>query len=134
MDIADEQASPDTRVPLSKYPLVIIRRVARAPSYVTAALSIGVFVCLLFLFTPPGFFHGFGPRPGHGPPGPPPPPKWKWPPLMNDQSPKPKPSGVDWAARAENVKNSFLHAYHGYEKYAMPFDELQPVSNGSVNK
>ncbi|KLO19007.1 seven-hairpin glycosidase [Schizopora paradoxa] len=132
MDIADEQVSPDARVPLSKYPFVIIRRVARAPSYVTAGLSVGVFVCILFLFTPPGFFHGFGHRPGPGP-GHPPPPKWRWPPLMNDNSPKPKLSGVDWNARAENVKSSFLHAYHGYEKYAMPADELQPVSNGAVN-
>ncbi|EIW79097.1 glycoside hydrolase family 47 protein [Coniophora puteana RWD-64-598 SS2] len=33
-----------------------------------------------------------------------------------------------WSARAEQVKAAFLHAYHGYEKYAMPADELRPLS------
>lgn len=131
MDMVDEQDSPETRVSLSKYPLVFIRRVARAPSYVTAALSVGVFVCIIWIFAPPGLLHGFRPGPG---PGPPPPQKWKWPPLMDDHSPKPKLSGVDWDGRAEDVKKAFLHAYHGYEQYAMPSDELRPVSNGAINK
>jgi hypothetical protein len=34
-----------------------------------------------------------------------------------------------WAERASKVKNAFLHAYHGYERYAAPHDELKPVSN-----
>src|SRR6266478_5268401 len=29
-----------------------------------------------------------------------------------------------WENRAEQVKQAFLHAYHGYETYAAPFDEL----------
>ncbi len=129
MDIVDEQASPGTRISLSKYPLIIIRRVARAPSYVTAALSAGLFICLFWIIAPPGFFRGIRRRPG-----PPHPPKWNWPPMLDDHSPKAKPSGVDWDARAEDVKKAFLHAYHGYERYAMPSDELQPLSNGRINK
>ena len=39
-----------------------------------------------------------------------------------------------WETRAEDVKDAFLHAYHGYEKYAAPFDELLPVSASGVNK
>ena len=39
-----------------------------------------------------------------------------------------------WESRAEDVKDAFLHAYHGYEKYAASFDELLPVSASGVNK
>lgn len=39
----------------------------------------------------------------------------------------------EWETRAERVKEAFLHAYHGYEKYAMPKDELRPVSNKGMN-
>lgn len=39
-----------------------------------------------------------------------------------------------WETRAEDVKNAFLHAYHGYEKHAASFDELLPVSASGVNK
>lgn len=38
-----------------------------------------------------------------------------------------------WETRAEEVKKAFLHAYHGYESYAAPFDELMPVSNSKVS-
>ncbi|KIJ59230.1 glycoside hydrolase family 47 protein [Hydnomerulius pinastri MD-312] len=38
-----------------------------------------------------------------------------------------------WAHRAAQVKNAFLHAYHGYERLAFPHDELRPISNGSIN-
>lgn len=41
---------------------------------------------------------------------------------------------TNWTDRAERVKESFLHAYHGYEHYAAPMDELLPITNGSVNK
>jgi len=35
-----------------------------------------------------------------------------------------------WRKRAERVRNGFLHAYHGYEKYAhWPDDELKPNGN-----
>lgn len=39
-----------------------------------------------------------------------------------------------WEERAEKVKAAFLHAYHGYEKYASPRDELLPLSKAGVNK
>ncbi|KAJ7117470.1 glycoside hydrolase [Mycena epipterygia] len=34
-----------------------------------------------------------------------------------------------WDLRAAQVKSAFLHAYHGYEQYAAPHDELTPLSN-----
>jgi len=39
-----------------------------------------------------------------------------------------------WADRAAQVKNAFLHAYHGYEHYAFPHDELRPLSNRNIDK
>ncbi|KAF8159581.1 glycoside hydrolase family 47 protein [Crassisporium funariophilum] len=38
-----------------------------------------------------------------------------------------------WQFRAEKVKAAFMHAYHGYERYAAPADELQPITNGTIN-
>ncbi|SJL03943.1 uncharacterized protein ARMOST_07300 [Armillaria ostoyae] len=35
-----------------------------------------------------------------------------------------------WDERARQVKRAFLHAYHGYERYAAPHDELKPISAG----
>lgn len=35
-----------------------------------------------------------------------------------------------WDQRAEQVKRAFAHAYHGYEKYAAPHDELSPLTYG----
>lgn len=62
------------------------------------------------------------------PPGPGRRPAWSPPP------PDPAADGGDWRARAEAVKRAFVHAYHGYEKFAMPADELRPISNRSQNK
>ncbi|KAL4066003.1 glycoside hydrolase family 47 protein [Scleroderma yunnanense] len=42
----------------------------------------------------------------------------------------PEPSAV-WTERAARVKEAFLHAYHGYERYAFSHDELRPISNTS---
>ena len=39
-----------------------------------------------------------------------------------------------WNERAEQVKQAFVHAYHGYERYASPNDELKPISHGKINK
>lgn len=39
-----------------------------------------------------------------------------------------------WADRAAKVKGAFLHAYQGYERHAFPHDELQPISNESVDR
>lgn len=41
---------------------------------------------------------------------------------------------VDWAARADAVKQAFAHAYHGYETYAFPEDQLLPLTNTSAMK
>ena len=38
---------------------------------------------------------------------------------------------IDWTARANAVKQAFAYAYHGYETYAFPEDELLPVTNAS---
>ena len=38
-----------------------------------------------------------------------------------------------WSDRALQVRDSFLHAYHGYELHAAPLDELKPLSNASTN-
>jgi len=38
---------------------------------------------------------------------------------------------IDWTVRANAVKQAFAHAYHGYEKYAFPEDELLPLTNSS---
>ena len=67
-----------------------------------------------------------------GPPFPPPsrpPPGFRPPPFDGSQV-----GSEEWAARADKVKEAFLHAYHGYEKFASPSDELLPISNGSINK
>lgn len=38
-----------------------------------------------------------------------------------------------WRERSDNVKRAFLHAYHGWERYAAPNDELKPLSKGFKN-
>lgn len=37
-----------------------------------------------------------------------------------------------WRVRAGQVKESFEHAWNGYEKYAFGQDELLPTSNSSI--
>jgi len=41
---------------------------------------------------------------------------------------------VNWAGRANAVKQAFVHAYHGYEAHAFPEDELLPLTNSSEMK
>ncbi|KAG6813865.1 hypothetical protein H0H92_006272 [Tricholoma furcatifolium] len=36
---------------------------------------------------------------------------------------------VAWEETAAQVRRAFLHAYHGYERYAAPYDELRPLTN-----
>jgi Glycosyl hydrolase family 47. len=38
-----------------------------------------------------------------------------------------------WKERAERVRQAFAHAYHGYEQYAMPRDELRPITKEGMN-
>lgn len=37
-------------------------------------------------------------------------------------------SGSEWIARQAKVKEAFVHAWNGYSKYAMGYDELMPLS------
>jgi len=40
-----------------------------------------------------------------------------------------------WTKRSASVKEAFLHAYSGYEKYTtFPDDELRPISNSGQRK
>ena len=48
--------------------------------------------------------------------------------------PKRPPRPKAWSDAAEGVKQAFLHAYHGYEDYAAPFDELLPMSRKGSNR
>ncbi|TFK74962.1 glycoside hydrolase family 47 protein [Pluteus cervinus] len=45
----------------------------------------------------------------------------------------PEVSSEEWACRADQVKQGFKHAYHSYEKYAAPYDELLPITHGKIN-
>ncbi|KAF9466042.1 glycoside hydrolase family 47 protein [Collybia nuda] len=38
-----------------------------------------------------------------------------------------------WEESAAQVKDAFIHAYHGYEHFAAPNDELRPLSKGWSN-
>lgn len=42
-------------------------------------------------------------------------------------------SGPNWVDRQENVKKAFIHAWSGYKRYAMGFDELMPLSKQGVD-
>ncbi|KAF9561220.1 glycoside hydrolase family 47 protein [Agrocybe pediades] len=41
--------------------------------------------------------------------------------------------GLSWGEKAQKVKEAFLHAYHGYEKYAAPGDELKPLADSRID-
>jgi hypothetical protein len=36
--------------------------------------------------------------------------------------------------RSREVKATFQHAYGNYEQYAFGYDELKPLTNGTLNK
>ncbi|KAF9269065.1 glycoside hydrolase family 47 protein [Marasmius fiardii PR-910] len=38
-----------------------------------------------------------------------------------------------WEDRAEQVKSAFVFSYHAYERFAMPHDELRPLTGGYVD-
>jgi mannosyl-oligosaccharide alpha-1,2-mannosidase len=40
--------------------------------------------------------------------------------------PRPDQQTQNWPEKSERVKAAFLHAYHSYEQYAAPHDELRP--------
>lgn len=41
--------------------------------------------------------------------------------------------GPEWIARQQSVKKAFVHAWSGYKKYAMGYDELMPLSQRGVD-
>lgn len=42
-------------------------------------------------------------------------------------------AGSMWTTRQQKVKDAFIHAWSGYKKYAMGFDELMPLSQHGVD-
>lgn len=42
-------------------------------------------------------------------------------------------SDPKWKARQQKVKEAFIHAWSGYRKYAMGYDELMPISERGVD-
>lgn len=49
------------------------------------------------------------------------------------KAPPPGPPTI-WSRRADAVREAFVYAYEGYRVYAMPHDELKPMSGKSVDK
>lgn len=41
--------------------------------------------------------------------------------------------GSQWKARQQKVKEAFIHAWSGYKKYSMGYDELMPLSHRGVD-
>ncbi|KAL1667972.1 glycoside hydrolase [Schizophyllum commune] len=95
-----------------------------------------------------GVFGPFGPpHPAlfdHPPPPPPPPPPFvplhepvpppPFVPLHEPVRPPPTPEEAKtWAARADLVRNAFVHAYNGYRRQAFGHDEVRPVSGKTVD-
>ncbi|KAH8116460.1 seven-hairpin glycosidase [Phellopilus nigrolimitatus] len=127
-------AAGDGDLPTRLRLLALLRlKLARTAPRILFLLIGGTCVCLWFVFTqfapppfrvphpPSGMPHGYGfGRPYFGYGG------------QDDVDAVP-PEPADWPARAEKVKEAFLHAYHGYEEHASPADELLPLTNGSVN-
>ncbi|PKI67992.1 hypothetical protein CRG98_011588 [Punica granatum] len=42
-------------------------------------------------------------------------------------------SRAKWTARRQSVKDAFVHAWSGYKKYAMGYDELAPLSHSGID-
>ncbi|KAK3432783.1 hypothetical protein EUGRSUZ_D00298 [Eucalyptus grandis] len=42
-------------------------------------------------------------------------------------------SRLKWVSRQQKVRDSFIHAWSGYKKYAMGYDELMPLSHHGVD-
>jgi hypothetical protein len=54
--------------------------------------------------------------------------------LPPPPTPPPPGAGSLWPTRAKRVQDAFRHAYTSYLTIAFPHDELQPLSNSSVDK
>ncbi|KAG8903995.1 hypothetical protein FRB99_002407 [Tulasnella sp. 403] len=53
--------------------------------------------------------------------------------ASSDLQPAVGPEEELWSRRAEEVKAEFLYAYHAYETFAFPRDELRPLSKGAID-
>ncbi|KAG6890086.1 hypothetical protein C0995_012035 [Termitomyces sp. Mi166 len=124
-----ESATPPSSVTCIGRPL--LRRITWA---VISLVIVSIFTISRFL-TPQ--YHAYVPPPyipgqHESHPRPPPPLPWIHPgprPIQN------VPTGTDpkWSARADKVKEAFVHAYDGYRHHAFPNDELRPVSGTGIN-
>ena len=138
MPIVTGDSSPPTPYKRLTFRLRPLRSISR----LTFVVAGGAIFCLWLMFSQlgaPPFMRPFPPEPPLNPHHRPPP--YAHPPRppfvggVDDGADEP-PEGtfVDWAARAEEVKKMFVRAYHAYEEYASPKDELRPMTNGSINK
>lgn len=55
--------------------------------------------------------------------------------ISNKSTHNPAKSNLDseWVAKQESVKKAFIHAWSGYKKYAMGYDELMPLSQKGID-
>lgn len=138
----------------SSKPVAYLRAIGSSRLATRALLLLGILTLAIYLFLPPSYSYseikesldyGGGARPPlHRPP-----PHGgaehghdhgidelpiHRPPLdMEDNSPPLDDAVVaKWRVRAGQVKESFEHAWNGYEKYAFGYDELWPTSNRST--
>jgi mannosyl-oligosaccharide alpha-1,2-mannosidase len=102
-----------------------------------------VLVCIGFLWICGALFVNFAPTPLHGyvpavdsllRGARPQHPSYYTPSTPALPYPPPPPFHDSMAARAERVREAFIHAYSGYKNHSFPFDELLPIDGGKVNK
>ncbi|KAG6503000.1 mannosyl-oligosaccharide 1,2-alpha-mannosidase MNS3-like [Zingiber officinale] len=67
---------------------------------------------------------------------------WRKPPRLPPQLPPDEAKNISsslekqkmfWISRQEKVKDAFIHAWSGYRKYAMGYDELMPLSRRGID-
>ncbi|KAF7794404.1 hypothetical protein EIP86_005538 [Pleurotus ostreatoroseus] len=93
-----------------------------------------LFSAALYHTLNPSYITGLIPRPPHSfPEGPSGSDEFDDPWHQYGHEHPPNATPEEWRARAEQVKQAFLHAYHGYEQYAAPHDELKPLTNRSID-
>ena len=96
----------------------------RSARYIGAALAAFLVVSTLYYLQLPAGYSPSHPFDRQAPLAVPPPP-WQQPGASNSPI---------WDARANRVKQAFLHAYNGYLRHAAGHDEIRPLSNTAVDK
>lgn len=120
-----------------RYPRVLLQLTPRRVvlRYVVLVTGAMLFSAALYHTLNPSYITGLIPRPPHSfPGGPPGSDKFDDPWHQHGHEHPPNATPEEWRARAEQVKQAFLHAYHGYEQYAAPHDELKSLTNRSIDK